>query len=46
MNELRDRVAGLRIFTKIDLKARYNHIQIKPGDEWKSAFCTRYGHYE
>jgi hypothetical protein len=46
MNELRDRVAGLKIFTKIDLKAGYNLIQMKPGDEWKTAFRTRYGHYE
>ena len=46
MNELRDRVAGSRIFTKIDLKAGYNLIRIKPGDEWKTAFWTRYGHYE
>jgi hypothetical protein len=46
MNELRDRVAGSRIFTKIDLKAGYNLIRIKPGDEWKTAFRTRYGHYE
>ena len=33
MNELRDRVAGSRIFTKIDLKAGYNLIRIKPGEE-------------
>ena len=46
MNELRDWVAGSRIFTKIDLKAGYNLIRIKPGDEWKTAFRTRYGHYE
>ena len=46
MNELRDRVAGSRIFTKIDLKAGYNLIRIKPGDEWKTAFRTRYGYYE
>jgi hypothetical protein len=45
-NELRDRVVGSKILTKIDLKAGYNLIQIKPGDEWKTAFHTRYGHYE
>jgi hypothetical protein len=44
MNELRDRVAGLKIFTKIDLKAGYNLIRIKPGDEWKTTFRTRYGY--
>jgi hypothetical protein len=46
MNQLRDRAAGLRIFTKIKLKAGYNLIRIKHGDEWKTAFRTRYGHYK
>jgi len=46
MNELRDRVQGAKIFTKIDLKWGYNLICIKEGDEWKTAFLTRYGLYE
>ena len=46
MNELRDRVRGSKIFTKLDLKAGYNLIRIKEGDEWKTAFRSRYGHYE
>ena len=46
MTELRDRVAGARNFTKRDLKDGYHLVQIKEGDEWKTAFCTRYGHYE
>ena len=46
MNELRDRVAGSRIFTKIDLKAGYNLIRNKPEDEWKTAFRTIYRHFE
>ena len=46
MNELRDRVRGAKIFTKLDLKAGYNLIKIKKGDEWKTAFRLRYGHYE
>lgn len=24
----------------------YHLLQIKEGDEWKNALCTRYGHYE
>ena len=40
MNELRDRVRGAKIFTKLDLKAGYNLIRIKKGDEWKTAFCS------
>jgi hypothetical protein len=46
MTELRDRVAGSKIFTKLDLKSGYNLIRIKEGDEWKTAFRSRYGHYE
>src|SRR5947209_7012407 len=46
MDELRDRVHGSTIFTKIDLKHGYNLVRIKEGDEWKTAFRTRYGHYE
>jgi hypothetical protein len=46
MNELRDRIQGAKIFTKMDLKNGYNLIRIKKGDEWKTAFRTRYGHYE
>ena len=46
MNELRDRVQGATIFSKIDLKSGYNLVRIRQGDEWKTAFRTRYGHYE
>jgi len=46
MSELRDRVAGATIFTKLDLKDGYHLIRIKKGDEWKSAFRTRYRQYE
>lgn len=44
--ELRDRISGAKIFSKIDLKEGYNLVRIKQGDEWKTAFRTRYGHYE
>lgn len=46
MSELRDRTQGAIWFSKIDLKNGYNLIRIKKGDEWKTAFRTRYGHYE
>ena len=46
MDKLRDQVQGSTIFTKIDLKAEYNLVRIKEGDEWKTAFRTRYSHYE
>ena len=46
MNELRDCVGGSTIFTKLDLKSGYNLIQIKEGDEWKTAVHTRHGYFE
>ena len=46
MNKLRDCVQGAKIFTKLNLKSRYNLIRIKEGDEWKTAFRTCYGLFE
>jgi len=46
MQELQDRVQGAQWFTKMDLKNGFNLIRIKEGDEWKTAFRTRYGLYE
>jgi hypothetical protein len=46
MSELQDRVRGVKIFTKIDLKNGYNLIWIKPRHEWKIAFKIWYGLYE
>jgi len=45
MTELRERVAGASIFTKLDLKDCYHLIQIKKGGESTTAFRTRYGCY-
>lgn len=46
MQKLQDRVQEVQWFTKMDLKNRFNLIQIKEGDEWKMALQTRYGLYE
>ena len=46
MTELQERVAGAMVFTRLDLKDRYHLIRIRTGDEWETAFWTRYGHYE
>ncbi|XP_075172214.1 uncharacterized protein LOC142243902 [Anomaloglossus baeobatrachus] len=44
--ELFDRLRGARVFTKLDLRGVYNLVRIRSGDEWKTAFNTRDGHYE
>lgn len=46
IDELLDRLSRARIFSKIDLKSGYNLVRIADGDEWKTAFRTRYGSYE
>ena len=46
MQELQDRVQGAQWFTKMDLNNGFNLIRIQEGDEWKTAFRTRYGLYE
>src|ERR1700712_5779329 len=46
MTELQARVAGATIFTKLDLKDGYHHLRIREGDESKTGFRTRYGHFE
>jgi hypothetical protein len=43
---LLDQLGQAKIFTKIDLRGAYNLVRIKEGDEWKTAFRTRYGHFE
>lgn len=46
ISETLDRLRRSKIFTKLDLKDAYHRIRIKKGDEWKTAFRTRYGHFE
>ena len=35
-----------RWYTKLDLRDGYYHLRIAEGEEWKTAFRTRYGHFE
>ena len=46
IDKIMDRVCGAWIFTKIDVKNAYYRIGIREGNEWKTAFHTRYGLYE
>ena len=46
IGESLDRLRSATIFTKLDLRAGYYLVRIAEGDEWKTAFRTRYGHFE
>jgi hypothetical protein len=46
ISKLRDRLHGKKYFTALNLKDAYNLIRIKPGDEWKTAFRTKFGLFE
>jgi hypothetical protein len=46
ISELKDRLHKAKYFTKLDLRDGYHLVRIKEGEEWKTAFRTRYGHYE
>jgi len=46
MTTLMEQVGTSQIFSKLDLKLGFNLLCIAEGDEWKTAFKTRYGLYE
>ena len=46
IGEILDRLSKAKIYTKLDLRDAYHRIRIKLGDEWKTAFRCRYGHFE
>ena len=46
ISQLLDRLKGKKYFTKLDLRDAFNRLRIASGDEYKTAFRTRYGHFE
>lgn len=46
IDELFDQLGGSRFFSKIDLRSVYHHLKVREEDIPKTAFRTRYGHFE
>ena len=43
---LLNQLGQTKIYIKIDLRGAYNLVRVIERDEWKTAFRTRYGHFE
>ena len=46
INDLLATAGKARIYTALDLRHAYHLVRIAEGDEWKTAFRTRYGSFE
>ena len=46
INDLFDQLKGVKYFSMIELRIRYHQLRVREEDVPKTAFRTRYGHYE
>ena len=46
IRETLDRLYKAKFYTKLNIISAFNNLRMKQGDEWKTAFTTRYGQFE
>ena len=46
IDDLFDQLRGARVYSKIDLRTSYHQLRVRETDTPKTAFRTRYGHFE
>ena len=46
IDDLFDQLRGARVYSKIDLRTGYHQLRVRDTDIPKTAFGTRYGHFE